>query len=331
MSANGTIIAFDSSFFKAVPAAYFRISPHTKQPVLIIPLDGSEAALPFNGIKSEFGIADDSTDGQMLGLVARALQFVHSLTFGDPIPKEVLTGEASWSVTDKHRQIALQRLTMQLVSWFSGAETAITDPKHLLQIAADPDMRRKASQALDKAAAQLGLGRDVIEARVALLGEELAYVEALRETVQSVRGMADKVAALRRQYASERSVMEVAASVTRLMGLALKFFANTFDNLDAQTSEIVGALQNCDAQKTFLQQARNELYCRLRAWDDILAAWAKAEPRRGLDKPLLLRDAYQFLAPRFMPSEQWILAGKLTQARVVDGEGRRVIPNSLRW
>ena len=142
--------------------------------------------------------------------------------------------------------------------------------------------------------------------------------------------MFDKVQTLRRRYGNERTVLDISSAVARLMTLALKVLRQSFDNLDAQTSEILGALRNYESQRKFLQDSRDDLYCRLLAWDDVLDRWNKASTERGPDKPILLREAYQFLAPRFMPSEQWTLAGQLSLSKL-ESDGQRSIPNAMKW
>ena len=61
-----------------------------------------QAAVPLRALQNEFGIADDSADGRMLGLIAGALDFVPLLRPGDALPAEVRTGEASWKPDAMH-------------------------------------------------------------------------------------------------------------------------------------------------------------------------------------------------------------------------------------
>lgn len=331
-SGGDPVVAFEHAFFKAVPDGYFRISDHTGQPVFVVRLGEMDATLSLPGIRSEFHLAEDSPDAAMLDLVARGLKFVRALRIGDPVPKELLTGEASWEITARHRQIALHRITVQLVTWWSGAETPITDPERLLRIAEDPAMREQASQAIGKAAERLGADKSAIEGLVSELAGELAYVEALRERLGAVKAMQRKIDALRRRYGHERGMLEIADPVARLMSIAVKSFQEIFDHFDAQTAEIVGALKNVEAQKRFIQTARDDLYARLLAWDEILAAWSRVEIQKSEGHGAVLRKTYQFLAPRFMQGDEWVLASKLISVAGAPGQaGGRSIPNSVAW
>ncbi len=98
----------------------------------------NDVAMTFQGVMREFNIAPDGADGAMLDLVAKSLRYVKGLRIGDFIPKEVLTREASWDLSERHLMIAYQRVSLQLVNWMTGGQSVITDPDELLQLAEDP-------------------------------------------------------------------------------------------------------------------------------------------------------------------------------------------------
>ena len=155
------IIAFNHSFFASVEGGHFRMSEQTKEPVFVVDLgENNEVSLPFPGIKREFELDADSNDAKMLDLIAEGLNYVKVLRPGDRIPTELLTGEASWEITDAHRTIAYQRLTLQMVTWLSGDEVTITNPEELAQVADDPKTKDKVNEAFGQAAEELGFGRD---------------------------------------------------------------------------------------------------------------------------------------------------------------------------
>ena len=82
----------------------------------------------------------------MLGMIAEALEFVSILRIGDPLPREVCTGEASWEPDATHLALASMRLRMQLVAWLN-AGAAVDAPEMnddaLLRLADDPAMRHQ--------------------------------------------------------------------------------------------------------------------------------------------------------------------------------------------
>jgi len=325
-----TVVAFAHPFFAAVGDVQFRMSEHTRAPALMIKFGDGDAALSFGGIRRELKLAEDSPDAGMLEAVAAALQFVSVLKIGDPLPAEVLSGEASWEIEQRHRDIALARLTMQLVTWATGDETAITDADALSQVADDPATQAKAEKAIADAAERLSVEVEEVKATLRMLAEELAFIEALREKFAGVLSMRDKMDVLRRKYSNERSVAEVADAVRRLMTVAVKRLTNLFEQIDAQTGEIMGMLKNPKAQEGYIRTKRDELYCRMVAWRDILAKWDKCDSKPTEGNVALLRETYRFLAPRFMPAQQWVLASQLQQ-RGAPAKGRRAIPNSVNW
>ncbi|MBF0561368.1 MAG: hypothetical protein HQL37_04970 [Alphaproteobacteria bacterium] len=312
-----TTIVFEHKFFTSLQKMYFRISEQTGDPVLVIKLSTYDATLSFPGIKREFLIADDSRDGRMLALVAEALGFVKVLQVGDPLPREVISTEASWEPSSRHFQVAYNRLTMQMVTWLSGDETVINNPDELMQLAGDPITQRKVRTAFEEAAEKMGIGRDrkqdVIE-HIESLAKELAYIEALRERFGSIKEMEKKIQGLRRLYGHERSLLEIADPSARLIQRAIREFQNPFDEVDAQTGEILAVLRNLDAQVKFIRRTRDFLFRRFAAWEDILKEWAPVPITRSAQTQELFRSTYKFLAPRYMQVNEWVLASKLIES-----------------
>ena len=309
-----TTITFNEKFFTAVEGSYFRKSSETGDPVFVLNLGGEEVMLPFPGIRREFKIEEESADDQMLDLVASGLDYVKVLMPGDDLPSELLSGEASWEISDEHRTIAKQRLSMQLVSWMSGEENLITDPQQLLQIADDPNVKEKVNKAFEEAAKAIGLdagdGEKVIDL-IEDLAEELAYIETLRDQFRSVLSMEQKIKRLRTVAAKHRSILDTTSSVAKLISVAVKEFGEEFEMADGQTGEIIAVLKNIAAQKEFIRGTRNSVYRRLVAWDDLLRGWERESGQYTATIPDLLRDTYRFLAPRYMQTDDWLLTSQI--------------------
>lgn len=315
-------IAFQHAFFQKLDGLIFRLSEQTGEPVAVVKLGDAEVALTFRGIKKELKLADDDADARLLDLVAEGLAYVKGLRIGDPLPRELVTREASWEPSDRHRLIAHQRLTIQLVSWLSGDEHVITNPEELQQVADDPVTRKKVLTAFDEAAEKLGLGRDHKHEVVGYLEKltiELSYIECLRDTFQAIRTMGDKIQGLRKLYGHERSVLEIADPVARLMIIALKDLEALFMQVDAQTCEIMGLLRNIDQHVSYIRMVRDTLHGKMMAWDELLDRWHPVKVQASPDKPDLLRDTYHFLAPRYMQVNEWVLVTKLQDPKEADG------------
>jgi uncharacterized protein YerC len=308
------VVAFEHPFFAKLEGAYFSLTGDSDEPALVVALGDNPASLPFPGIQREFDISDASPDGQMLHKVAEALNYVAALRVGDPLPAEVLTGKASWEITAEHRLIAQSRLNLQLVTWLSGGENLYTDIDQLRQIASDPGTKAKVNEAFSQAAEQIGFGRQNREQVIHLiedLAEELAHIEALRERMADVDMMVEKIQTLRRLYGHSMSVLEIVDPVARLIVRGRKAYQDIFDQLDAQTGEVIAALKNVDAQKLYIRRIRDDLYKRLNAWQDMFKKWHAMKAVRSHDAEELLRQTYRFLAQRFMKVDEWHLYTKL--------------------
>ncbi len=333
-------ISFAHWFFHKMEDVFFQISAVDKEPTLVAKYAKNDVVLTLKGIMKEFDIDPTGADGLMLEQVGKGLKYVKGLRIGDPLPKEILTREASWSLSKRHQEIAYQRVSLQLVNWMSGGETMITDPDELLQLAEDPAIKKQISAAFGEAAEKLGYGRDEKEKviqHVEELARELAYIEALRDRFRRVKMMDDKIQQLRRLYGREKSVLEIADQVARLGESAVKEFEQMFLEVDAQTGEILSVLRNLSTQIAYIRDRRDDLHIRLMAWDDILDRWQAAEMKISQQNPVLLRDTYKFLAPRFMAVKEWVLMSKLQDGgslkafSQVGGDKSKKIGGQMRW
>jgi len=324
------LISFEHKFFVAMREGYFRKSSNG-EPVYVIAMAGAsedspEIVLPLNGIRREFKLDDDTPDGAMLKTVAESLNFIKVLWIGDPIPKEILTGEASWEVSDRDREIAYNRITLQLVNWMSGDERTVSNTAELLDLIESDEIKANINAAFGKAAESLGLGRDnkmEILDLIRALAEELAHIEALRNLFQEVKMIETKIRELHQVYNHDASVMDYLQPITRLIIFAAKEYQETFDQIDAQTGEIIAALRNIDAQLKYLHTARDNLYCRLVAWDEMFKLWQNQLVKRARKTEDLLRQTYQFLAPRFMQEDEWVLFSQL--------QNQKEMQTAMRW
>jgi hypothetical protein len=320
-------ISFEHKFFSSFEDLYFRLAD-TGEAVAVIKLANNDAVLSFDGIKREFMLDPESRDGKMLDRVAEGLQFVRGLRAGDKLPKEILTREASWEPLDRHFRIAYQRLTMQLVTWLTGNEHIITSAEELAQIAEDPQVKKNVNLAFAEAAEEIGLGRERREEVVhyiETLAKELAYIEAERDIFADIQKIDDKIAGLRRIYGSDKGMIETVDQVARLSQRALKILAEYFDQVDAQTGEILAMLKNIDNQIGYIRQVRDELHRRLLSWEDIIHIWKSVFVVRSDENSNRIRDIYQFLAPRYMQVNEWVLITKRGMAK------SKPLGGQMRW
>lgn len=317
--------------FAVLGEVLFRRSTADNTPVMIVPLGDREAAVPLRAVQRELSITDESTDGRMLFLIAESLDFVSGLRMGDPLPKEVLTGEASWEPSAAHRARAISRLQVQLVTWL-GAETGdaalASQGLSSERLENDPKLRASLHQAFTRAARSLEQpGPEAVIGLLQEVGEELAYIESLREAllgrVQSMSVAIDRLALSTIRGDSTR--LNALTQVQRLTATALRQFSRRFTEVDAQTSEVISMLRNVEGQRVFIRSNRDWLHRTRLAWESILRQWRP--PPQQLDDMSwgLITRTYQFLAPRFMPVQEWQLLNTTRGAKPRKAE------NVMQW
>jgi len=145
-------------------------------------------------------------------------------------------------------------------------------------------------------------------ARVEELAGELAYIEALRDRLLlPVQAMLERIEALALTCRGDSHRQESTGRVQRLAEIALARFQERFDEVAAQTGEVISALRNMESQQAFIRSNRDQLYRAQRAWQPILDGWAAAVADPAPWE--LVARTYQFLAPRYMPATAWTTAG----------------------
>ena len=301
---------FDHPLFSRLDEVVFRPAEADSTPSLVMPLGRSIAALPLRSLQAELGIDSASPDGRMLALVARALDFVAELRLGDLLPVEVLDGAASWQPSALHQQLAVFRLKLQLISQL-GMDDPVdwgrAEPRAVLAAAAEPGMRLRLQAAYIEVTARLGLPDAAVVARlVEDAAHELGFVEALRDRLlRRMLRLMERVRHLATGLAQNLAGLELLSRVTRLTGIAIGRISARFAELDGQTEIVLDTLRLLETRRVLIRQHRDWLYCSLRGWEPILAAWEAAAFDWSDGTWPLLGRTYRFLAPRFMPMQEW--------------------------
>lgn len=314
MDDTATHCTFSHTGFGALQDPFFRLTEGDRVPALAIKLDGSEAVVPLQALAKLFGIVPGSPDGRMLSVIAEALRFVVCVRIGDVLPTEVTTGEASWQPSAYHVQVASARLQMQLVKWIGGTEDGadIQITSQMLVVSVDdPAIRPRVQEALRRAAEELGIegGGPAVAKLIEGLAAELAYIEALRERLLGrVQALLRRLLKMLQGSGGQLSAgrRETLFQVVRLAGTGLAEISGRFDQVDAQTSEILGALRNLEQHRSFLRPNRDWLYSTQLAWDVELREWDTLAPGDVDDRIWKLIDRlYRFTAIRFMAVQEW--------------------------
>lgn len=253
-------------------------------------------------LKNEFGIGPNSHDGKLIDLAVAALRYVPDIKPGDSIPSEILTGEASWTVGPKHKKSAEQRLQVQLLSWVSGKEVLLTDPKEIAMFLEQIENREKLRQAFRSAAKALGYEPENTESvikQLELLARELCYIEALRDRYAMIPKIAEKLAILGRSFGSDRNAKMELTRVQSLLQTGMQEYSAIFAEADAQTGEIISALKSIDRQVQYIRSTRDDLHFLLMQWEPHINDLWKWHTRRVPETDRAFSNLYRFLAPRF--------------------------------
>lgn len=293
----------------SLPAAYFAIEATSKQPVLNILLGDLKASLPFNTLLESFSIEPEGHDARLLQTVERGLAYVKQIRPGEKIPGELLDGSASWSVDDRHRMIARGRLTVQLVSWITGSEMIVVDLEELEQIVEDPNTKARMKTAFIQLGEKLGIHSDnaeqYINDRIDDLTQELSYIEALRDRFKHIRTLGENFGKLQQIYRADRTFCSELQRMQGLIKKPLKMYDSIFEQADAQTGEIMGALRSFDATVNFIRKIRDDLRSRLLEWEEVLQAWLGVPIERSQQVEQLQKMTYRFLAGHFIETKVW--------------------------
>ena len=292
-----------------LPDARFDMAGRERGPVLRVKLGDLDAVIPIDDVTSEFNIKPDSADGRLLVLVGQGLRFVKDIRPGDSIPSELLDGTASWRVQEHHREIAKQRLMVQVATWLGGEESVVLDLRELRRMSVDPSIQDRVRDGLTRMAETLGLGagrRDEVLDMIDRFARELCYIEALRDRYNVAAGIADKLVRVEKLYREEKHFHEEVRRARILIRPAVQSFVGLFDQVDAQTSEIVSVLKSYDSMVRYVREMRDELHQRLVVWDEIIPAWDISLERRHDDLREAVRATYRFVAFHFPQTHDWL-------------------------
>ncbi len=311
---NGsTHFVFEHKVF-SVDGCYFSADRHGDKPKFLLPMGEEMAAIALGSLRQEFGIAEDSRDGQLLDIVAKSLKHVQEIRPHDSIPQELLDGSASWSVEERHRAAAHARIKIQLATLMTGREDQVIDPDQIEMLADDPKIKKQVQQAFNLVAKKLGLApeqkQEVIN-KIEHLGHELSFIEGLRERFESITDIPPKIERLAKFYGNQTTTREELDRVKVLLRGAIEDIETVFDIVDAQTCEIMTVLRNFDLHIAHIRDARDDLHRRFMEWDDVIEPWQSEDCReRSTAVEQMVKESYRLLAQRFAQTQEWGLVSR---------------------
>jgi hypothetical protein len=156
------------------------------------------------------------------------------------------------------------------------------------------------------------------------IADEMAAIEAIRARCMSVNGLGDKLGRLRNEFSHQANTMADLEPVLSLIKQPIGIFRDKLAGVDKTLSEIVTLFGDFPSVRKLLREVRDDLLCRLAPWAEITTEWDSVSTRAPDPFALVpkLRNLYRFLAPRFMPADEWelVLAGEYSlQDGATDG------------
>lgn len=303
---TATHFAFEHKIF-SVKGAHFKLTHDSKEPALYVKLGEMTGAVPVRSICQEFDIDTESSDAELLNTVMTSLKYVKEIHPNDTIPTELLDGSASWTIKEIHKNIARGRITMQIVSWLAGSEEIITNSGELEAIANDPETKTKVQKAFRDIADKLGITKDDVVEKVDDVIRELSYIEALRDHYSQIRKIYTHIERLKSVYRRDRGMMDDLGRIHILIEPVIKEFDRSFDEVDAQTCEVLTILRNFGPTIEIVRNVRDDLHQRFMIWDGMVKGWSKLTAEESPLVERQLKVTYRFLAQNFMQAQSWRL------------------------
>lgn len=303
-----THFAFEHKIFK-VNGAHFRLSGQDRTPALRVRVGDLEASIPLDSLCTEFGIDEESQDGKLLDTVRKGLNYVKDIRPGDTIPRELLDGSASWSIEEKHMERAKNRLMVQIAQWVAGSSVANPDESEIHAELAKPETKERIQKGISEIAEKLGLGEERKQEVLDLVdrvARELAYIEALRDRFAYASAIQTKLVQVIALHRGDRQFTAEVQRVRTLMEPPIRDFSFVFDQVDAQTGEILTVLKSYDKQINFIREMRDELHKKIMIWDEVIETWNIDLSTRSKGIREAVQSTYRFVAYNFPQAQDWM-------------------------
>jgi len=298
---RNTHFDFQARVFQA-PGACFMLKGKNKDPVFGVDMGGGQGLVSLKDLRRTFFIEAGSHDDKLIDRAVAGLHYVPDIRPGDEIPNEILDGTASWTVARRHKQIARDRLQLQLLSWMNGSSMSYANADELKKIMNDDGNKKALRDAFGKAAVALGLEKSESEKvldRIETLAREICYIEALRERTLEISKIRVNLEILTKVYSADQRVSADIGRMKILIVKGVQEAQNVLDNIDAETADVLGALMAIDDIIRSVRKARDDLHFLMMEWDAPLARWKSLNMVKSPEIDKALHATYQFLAMRY--------------------------------
>lgn len=287
--------------------AFFTLQVGSMEPIMRVRLGGASGTVPLRQVAATFDIKPDSPDGLLLRKVEVALRHVPSIRHGDRIPTEVVTGQASWAIDDRHKELAALRVVGTLFRSIGRADLGSVEGSSDTAEAVRKQVRDVAEEIARQVGIDLSRKQEVVD-RADLLVAEMAFIEALRAYYKPVFDMSRKLREIAKAHARDRGFADQMASAQNLLKTPAKKLQKVLDDADALVADPVKALREVEATVKKLRRLRDALHFETLRWGELPARWASL--RTGTDaaagEALLLA---RFLSTNFYSVKSWAGSG----------------------
>ncbi len=287
--------------------AFFTLQPGSLEPVMRVRLGGSSGTVPLRQVAATFDIKPDSPDGLLLRKVEVALRHVPAIRHGDRIPSEVVTGQASWAIEDRHKEMAALRIVGPLFRTIGRADLGALEGTSDTAEA----VRRQVRDVAEEIARRIGLEpsrRQEVVDRADLLVGEMAFIEALRGYYKPVFDMSRKLREIAKAHARDRGFADQLTSAQNLLKTPVQKLQKVLDDADALVADPVKALREVEATVKKLRRLRDALHFETMRWGDLPPRWATLRTDRDEAAGEAL-SLSRFLSTNFYSVKSWAGSG----------------------
>lgn len=305
---------FDHPMFRL--DGWFERSSDGSGPAFRVRLDGLSVSLPFDYLRRR-GARPGTSDADLLDLIEQALDFAPRIRPGDPVPTELIDGTASFQIPPALAEFTRLRFTLEVAGAIDDGSKLSPgrDLAVLVEKACRPEIQQAMQRAFRAAATRVGIpeGRPMgVVDRVDRIAGELAYVEALRDPFEAVRGIEEACKAFARRYRSDRAGLEEVTRVLSLIRPPVAAMEAKFVACDGLAANLDAALRDVEGAVRAVRNARDFLRKNLVLWAELIESWRKEAHRREA----LVRAAYRFLARNYPQGMVWTKSDEAARQRI---------------
>ncbi|MFM2044661.1 MAG: hypothetical protein RLY86_3237 [Pseudomonadota bacterium] len=295
----GKPVAFDFQHgVLTMAGSVFTWPAASDRPMLQVRYGDVCGSVSLDQVRTTFGIKADSPDGRLLSLVERSLRHVQSIRPGDRIPSEILDGTASWTVEDRHRDMAWLKLTTALLAQLGVTNLTVAETEQ-----AKAELRRSA----DVLAARIGLppgSREEAVDRAERLAAELGYIEALRDFYKPLFELPWKLKEIQKANGRDQQITYDTKRTQELLKVPMGRIRAALDSVDARMADLVTALAEPDKTVKLIRSRRDVLHYQSMDWQAILTTWRTLRPATN-EAILSIAELIRFLSLRFVQVKSW--------------------------